>query len=157
MTEIDFYIASSNAADSAAVTDTGREAHLIACRLAEKAYRRGLRVYVHTGCSDSASAFDTMLWDFRPNAFVPHALTESPEARLAEVLIGCDGETPGGHEASMERREVLINLSGERPSFFPSYQRLAEIVAADEPSKIASRERYRYYKDRGYPLKVHNL
>ena len=53
--------------------------------------------------------------------------------------------------------DVLINLASTPPSFFARFERLAEIVAADEAQVQAGRERWRYYRERGYELRVHDL
>jgi DNA polymerase-3 subunit chi len=34
---------------------------------------------------------------------------------------------------------------------------VAEVVDGDESRKAQGRERFRFYKDRGYPLKTNNL
>ena len=52
---------------------------------------------------------------------------------------------------------VLVNLTGAPPPFFSRFERLAEIVATDESAVAAGRERYRYYRERGYELRAHNL
>ena len=49
--------------------------------------------------------------------------------------------------------EVLINLAREIPAFFSSFERVIEPVDNDENHKAVSREHYRFYRDRGYPLK----
>jgi DNA polymerase-3 subunit chi len=47
---------------------------------------------------------------------------------------------------------VLINLDGELPEGFARFQRLIEIVGNDDGEKLPARNRYRHYRDRGYPL-----
>jgi len=47
---------------------------------------------------------------------------------------------------------VLINLSDQTPSNFARFERMLEIVADQEAERNAGRERYRFYKERGYPL-----
>ena len=52
---------------------------------------------------------------------------------------------------------VLINLHDAAPPFFSRFERLAEIVGADEAGTAAARERFRFYRERGYELRTHNL
>ena len=52
---------------------------------------------------------------------------------------------------------MLVNLQATPPSFFARFERLAEIVATDELSIAAGRERWKFYKERGYELRSHNL
>jgi DNA polymerase-3 subunit chi len=52
---------------------------------------------------------------------------------------------------------VLINLAAEVPEFFSRYERVAEVVDADAVRREQSRERYRFYRDRGYKLNTHQV
>ncbi|WP_373078351.1 DNA polymerase III subunit chi [Zhongshania sp.] len=138
MTKIDFYILKQETATAAA---------LYACRLAEKAYRSGHDVYIHCEDSDAADTLNQQLWDFRDESFIPHSCHPGDNN---PVLVGC-GEYAGEH------CDVLINTARDMPSFFSRFQRLAEIVCQDETSLLASRQRYSFYKNRGYPLNSHTI
>lgn len=50
--------------------------------------------------------------------------------------------------------DLLINLDSECAPFFARFDRLIEIVGTTEPAKQQARERYKFYKDRGYPLQT---
>jgi DNA polymerase-3 subunit chi len=138
MTRIDFHILSLLGAEAAM--------HY-ACRLTEKAWRAGHQVYLHCDDADATKALDAMLWQYRDESFIPHS---SQPADLNPVLVGCS-EHPGEH------CDVLVNLAEEVPTFFSRFNRLAEIVSQQDDSLSASRERYSFYKDRGYPLKTHTV
>ena len=43
------------------------------------------------------------------------------------------------------------------PSFFSRFERVAEIVGIDDADVTAGRNRYRYYRERGYELRSHSL
>jgi DNA polymerase-3 subunit chi len=43
------------------------------------------------------------------------------------------------------------------PSTFSRYQRLVEIVSSDEADRVQARDRYKFYRDRGYAIKTHDL
>jgi DNA polymerase-3 subunit chi len=47
---------------------------------------------------------------------------------------------------------VLVNLAPQVPEFFSRYERVAEVVDANAERRELSRERYRFYRDRGYKL-----
>lgn len=68
----------------------------------------------------------------------------------SRVAIGYCHEPAG-------RRDVLINLCETVPPFFSRFRRTLEVVNGSENELIVSRERYRFYKSRGYPLNHHNL
>lgn len=121
-----------------------------ACRLAEKAFREGLQIHVHASDAAEAAAIDSLLWSFRDTSFVPHRRIDTPGNAPAPVLIGW------GEDFS-EHHDVLINLTSAVPKLFGRFERVAEIVLDDPELRAASRERWRFYKERGYPLAHHDL
>ncbi|MCB1859440.1 MAG: DNA polymerase III subunit chi [Gammaproteobacteria bacterium] len=141
MTQIDFYILNEQA---------GGNRHLLACRLAEKAWQKGHRVYLHTGSDAEARQLDTLLWTYQDGSFVPHGILGEAEPESNPVLIGWSGE--GGNE-----HDVLVNLAAEIPPFFSRFERVLEPLDQDPAAREAGRARYRYYRDRGYPLNNHQI
>jgi DNA polymerase-3 subunit chi len=141
MTRIDFYILSQQHAEAR---------QRLACRLAEKAWRQGNRVYIHTGDAAQSRRLDELLWTYRVESFLPHALDDDAAADAAPVHIG-HGEEPRHHD------EVLINLAPEVPLFFSRFTRVIELVGQHEESRQQGRERFRFYRDRGYPLTNHTI
>lgn len=140
MTRVDFYILDQQA---------GRPQ--FACRLAEKAVLQGHRVYIHTADEQAAQELDRLLWTFSDGSFLPHALAASePADSLAPVHIG-HGQEPLDHD------QVLINLADEIPLFFSRFERVAEIVDGDQGAREQARERFRFYRERGYELNSHSL
>ena len=97
-----------------------------------------------------AQALDDLLWTFRDGSFVPHELYSPGAAEPAPVVIGCDPDP-------QLEPDVLINLAEAVPPCFSRFQRLAELVDADPARREASRELWRFYRDRGYPLQKHDL
>lgn len=143
MTRIDFYIIEAGSAEA---TD------IFICRLTEKAWSQNNAVYLHTMDEQHAIKYDELLWTFTDNSFIPHSLEVSKESEKS-VLIGHHAitETPSHHH------DVLINLHHESPSFFSQFERVAEIITTDEKSRIKGRERYQFYRDRGYALETHKM
>lgn len=143
MTEVDFYII-EDAADAARLN--------FVCRLADKAVDRGSHVLIRPETAAEARRLDELLWTFSQGSFLPHRLvSDAGDSPIEPVLID-DGPGPAG-----ERWDVLINLAADVPEYFSRYARLAEIVDADGERRVHGRERYRYYRDRGYPLKTHRI
>jgi len=141
MTRIDFYVL-----PDAGAADRER----FACRLADIAYRRGQRVYIHAQSQDQARTLDKLLWTFQAGSFVPHDLHPSDKVEDIPVLIGHDEVPDSGHE-------VLINLDAAVPNFFSRFDRMAEVVNQDPTVKDAGRQRFRFYRDRGYALQTHTM
>jgi DNA polymerase III subunit chi len=144
VTAIDFYIL-RGASDDARLD--------VACRIAEKAVAREQHVFICPASDGEAKRLDELLWTFSQGSFVPHRIVSGSgdERPLEPVLIGRGAEPVG------ERWDVLINLSGEVPEFFSRYAKVAEVVDADEERRARGRERYRYYRDRGYTLNTHQV
>lgn len=143
MTEIDFYVL---AGDS-------NEARLtLACRVADKAVQRDHHVLIRPASTAEAARLDELLWTFSQRSFLPHRIsTDGAETPIEPVLID------GGSGPIGERWDLLINLCPDVPEYFSRYARLAEIVDGDADRRARGRERYKYYRDRGYSLKTHQV
>lgn len=138
MTKVDFYILNSGSTEHTA------------CKLVEKAYNLGHRVYVHTESDAKAKQIDDMLWTYRAGSFIPHQRYQPGHEKDSPVQVG--------HQESPETDcDVLINLASEVPLFFSRFERVAELIGNNEENKQQGRQRYRFYKDRGYTLDTHNL
>lgn len=159
MTKIDFYI----------LPDTTLEARLaFACRLTETIARKGYRLYLYAEDEAMARELDQRLWDFRPDAFVPHALeagggadaraagaTESTqqEARPVAVTIGWQGPP----QSLDPPPQAMLNLSPEIPEWFSRFERVAEIINQHQDVLTVKRECWKTYKQRDYPVTPHHL
>ena len=137
MTQIDFYTH---------VPDKLRAA----CALSAKACGQGLKVFVYCPDPDTAHRFDRMLWTTPAIGFTPHCAPQDPLAAVTPVIVDYQDEAPP-HD------EVLLNLRAEWPPFFSRFHRLIEIVSLDDEDRARARERFRYYRDRGYELRTHDL
>ena len=108
----------------------------VACRLAGKAAAQGKRLLIYAPQTDIAQRIDRMLWTWQATGFVPHCAAQDPLA----------GETP-----------VLIATTADAPPAFERYERLLELVAQDDEDRRAARERYKFYRERGYRIADHDL
>ena len=139
MTRVDFYLLATSDPHSRRVT---------ACRVIEKAYRQGHKIYLHTSSEDETQMLDDLLWTFRQGSFVPHEV--NPASAEAPVVVG-HGAAPEGMS------DVLVNLGEDVPAGFERYARVAEFIDEDEAVKRAGRVRYKQYKDGGYSPETHKL
>jgi len=142
-TQVDFYLL--GAADRRARLTT-------ACRLAEKACDQGLRVAVRTASPSETAELDELMWTYSDRSFVPHAVwpAEPAVAEHTPVLIA-SGTLPDSH------RDVLINLAAEPPPDPARFDRICEVVGADEEDKRRARLRWRGYSDAGLAPAKHDL
>lgn len=137
MTSVDFYF---NAADKLQV----------ACRLAGKALAQGKRLLVYAPQGDTAQQIDRLLWTWPATGFVPHCHAYEALAAETPVLISAQAEAPAGFE-------ILLNLGQATPPAFERFERLLEVVARDEDDRQTARERFRFYRERGYRVANHDL
>ena len=137
MTRVDFY---SNAPDKLE----------LARSLVNKAYRQGLSIMVHSTDAQVLTDLDQRLWAAPGSGFLPHCSTDAAHAAQTPVVLGTD-------IGNLSHTDVLINLNDTTPSFFSRFERLIEIVSLDEVDRIAARQRWAFYKQRGYAMNNHDM
>ncbi len=145
MTRIDFYVSGE---------DNAQARPRIACRIAAKAFSLGRVVHLHAASQSEAVTLDKLLWVFRDGSFVPHALAGDP------VLEGATQPAPvvvGSGQAPADNCDLLINLGADVPDFFSRIDRVAEIIDAHPDRRALGRDRFRFYRDRGYEIETHKL
>ena len=108
----------------------------VAARIAAKAHAAHGSVRVLTPDAAATDALDRRLWLQPPTSFVPHCKMDSAVAADTPIWIGHSLEHVGP-------AAVLVNLHPAPPPFFSRFERLAE--------------RWKFYKERGYELRPHNL
>jgi DNA polymerase-3 subunit chi len=122
----------------------------VACRLAAKAVSQGKRMLIYAPDADTASRIDKLLWTWQAIGFLPHCAANDELAAETPVLIAAGEETPADCA-------LILNLSAGAPPHFTRFERLFEVVTAEEAERAAGRDRYRYYLDRGYKIANHDL
>ena len=152
MTQVDFYI----------LSDDSAEARLkVACRLADKATQQRLGVFLLAESENDARRLDELLWTFAQNSFLPHRFAwDNPSEGVAEpIVIALEEQAQGTLEDGSAAADwgLMINLAPRVPDTFSRYERLAEIVGATAETREHGRERYRFYRERGYTLQTHQI
>jgi DNA polymerase III subunit chi len=141
MTQVDFHI----------LQDTSLEARwLYTCRLVEKAASLGNSVLIAVDTLDEAEALDDLLWSFKPESFIPHHIINSESECENDVKVEITFSDHSG-----DHQQVLINLRSQVPEYFSRFTRLSEIVIQEQKVLENTREHYRFYKQRGYPIAQH--
>jgi DNA polymerase-3 subunit chi len=131
VTKIDFYTGSPDKLRTA-------------CQLSHKAMQNGVRVLLHVPDAATADKLDKLLWHFPATAFLPHCHTHDAEADTTPVVIG--------HDDNFPHSQLLISLHNECMSFFSRFERVIEIVGTESEDSRLGRERFKFYRDRGYEL-----
>ncbi len=122
----------------------------MACKITAKAYRQKLGVVVCVANGETAKLVDQIMWSDEPTGFIPHCKSTHSLIMQTPVVITTSAEQ-SPHD------EVLINLTDRPPEAFSRFQRLVEIVSLDSSGRNSARERFRFYKDRGYEMHHHDL
>ena len=117
-----------------------------ACRLVRKARAADCRIVLLAADGKELAALDEALWTFSEHDFLPHVPADDPLVASTPVIL-TDSDA-----ADLPHYQVLINLSGNTPTHFARFKRMFEIITSDEADTLAGRERFRFYKQRGYPL-----
>lgn len=135
MTSVSFYKVGGDHAAAAALV----------CQLIFKAAQRGQQVLCMVDSDKQAQALSEQLWGVEPAAFIAHS--HNPSDTIAIVAE----QEPGDHH------ELLINLRSETPNWFSRFERVIEVIHSEPLYQQAKRERFAFYKQRGYPLEFHDL
>ncbi len=142
MPRVDFYVLKE--------TDPKARNHF-ACRLTEKAFKKGHSVFLLTSSSEDSELLNDLLWCFREDSFVPHQIYgQSGVAPNLAVEIG-------HHQDVAPDFDLLINLTNKIPLFFNQFQRVSEVVVQQEAILDATRNSYKHYKEQGCSLHLHNI
>ena len=121
---------------------------LLVCELARKAVEADQPTLVLARDQAQAEALDDLLWSFDPDAYIPHQIAGDEEDALAPVLIAPP-------EVDSPLRPLVINLRDAPVD--GAFERVLEVVPADESARGPLRERWKQYQARGLELKKHDM
>jgi len=122
---------------------------LLVCELAKKAFAANLPTLILARDMAQAEELDDLLWSFDPDEYLPHQIAGADEDEdEAPILIA----TP---EIDAPNRPLLINLRDDAPQ--GSFDRVLEVVPADESARDPLRERWKHYQSLGFTLKKFDM
>jgi DNA polymerase-3 subunit chi len=133
MTRIDFH---SKVADK----------NLYTCRLIRKARSANCNMVVFHPDPAQLAMLDRALWSFSEADFLPHVMWHDDLAAQTPIILSSQDD------AEFPHYQLLINLSDYTPAQFERFERMIEIVSAEEHATQAARERYRFYQQQAYAL-----
>jgi DNA polymerase-3 subunit chi len=111
---------------------------------------RRLKVYIQ--CEDEAHCFklDESLWTFDAASFIPHQIEgEGPYPR-ANICLGSATDPP-------LEADWLMNLSTQLPGRAERYTHIIEYLANIESVRARARQRYQFYKQKGYAVTIQKI
>jgi len=121
---------------------------LLVCELAKRAFAGAQPTLILARSLDQAEELDEKLWAFDENAFVPHQIAGDEDDEVTAVLI-----VPP--DVRVADRPLVINLRDDcAPGLF---ERVLEVVPADEAMRTGSRERWKTYKQAGFEVSKHDM
>ncbi len=120
----------------------------LVCELARKAHDSGQPTLILVRDHAQAEELDDLLWAFDDDAYVPHQIAGDEEDELAPVLIA----TP---DVDVPLRPLVLNLRDAAVE--GAFERVLEVVPADESARGPLRERWKAYKARGLEVKSHDM
>jgi DNA polymerase III subunit chi len=116
----------------------------------QQAWARRQAVLVYVPDAEAAARLDRVLWTQPQLSFLPHCRADSPLAAETPILLTDRLDAP-------PQENCLLNLSNELPPTFSRFEQVIEIVSTDDTDKLPARERFKFYRERGYPLDSHDI
>lgn len=99
-------------------------------QLLEKTIERGWRAVVETSASERAAAIDTLLWTYRDDSFLPHAIAGEPTDADQPVLITAD---TGNRNAA----NVRFFVDRAVPQTGEGYDRIVYLFSGHDPDAVS--------------------
>ncbi|MFA5494178.1 MAG: DNA polymerase III subunit chi [Porticoccaceae bacterium] len=119
---------------------------VVVAQLIGEALSRNLDILVRL---DSATSAERLARDLDTLCQAP--VHVGPAIAASRGVSLCWRGDPGPHHG------LLINVAAGIPDWYSRFERLAELVY-DQPGLVADkRASFRFYRDRGYPLRYHDL
>ena len=121
----------------------------LVCELARKAHDAGMWTLVLARDAAQAETLDDLLWDMGDDVFIPHQVAGMDvDEDEAAVLIAPP-------EADVPLRPLVINLRDAAVE--GGFERVLEVVPADESARGPLRQRWKQYQARGFEVNKHDM
>ena len=121
----------------------------LVCELARKAHDAGMWTLVLARDAAQAETLDDLLWDMGDDVFIPHQVAGMDvDEDEAAVLIAPP-------EADAPLRPLVVNLRDAAVE--GSFERVLEVVPADESARGPLRQRWKQYQARGFEVNKHDM
>ena len=97
--------------------------------LIEKSLDRGWSVVVEAGSEERAEAIDAVLWTYKDDSFLPHALAGGDADHLQPVLITTRPHNPND-------AEIRFYVDRAVPQAAEGYQRVVYLFSGHDPDAV---------------------
>ena len=145
MTRIDFYFNVTNRL-------------IFSCRVIRKVIHDSKAdskdpIVVYCPEKSKLSFFGGLLYSFSSTDFLPNVFVGDSLEQVTPIVLSANPWIP----SSPRRPNLLLNLDDKICEVFSSFDRVVEVVGSDESEKLPAREKYTFYKNRGYRIHNHNI
>jgi len=137
MTKVDFYTGSPDKLRTV-------------CQLSHKAMQSGVRTVISLPDAATTDTLDKLLWHFPATAFIPHSRGGAETSGEMPVILDHGGDKFPHHD-------LLISLHDECVPYFSRFERVIEVIGTGGEDSRMGRERFKFYRDRGYELRHFDL
>ncbi|SFM50011.1 DNA polymerase III subunit chi [Marinobacter zhejiangensis] len=130
-------------------TPAARNLHAV--RLVDKAWQQGDRVCIVCEDTEQAQELDDLLWQFSPDAFIPHSVVADPAITCTDPvgLLLCP--------PAADEWDTVVMLASTLPANADQFKRLA-LVAHNEPTVLnQARTQYKQLRAMGIEPRVHDF
>lgn len=121
-----------------------------AARWLHQAWSERRTVLVYVPDAEQAAQLDRILWTQPALSFVPHCRADAALATETPILLTDRLDAP-------PQDNCLLNLSNELPPTFSRFEHLVEIVSIDDGDRLPARERFKFYRERGYAIENRDI
>lgn len=120
----------------------------LVCELVRKAYEADQWTLVLARDRAQAEQLDDLLWDMGDDAYIPHQIAGDDEDELTPVVIAPP-------EVDAPLRPLVVNLRDAAVD--GAFERVLEVVPADDSARGPLRERWKQYQARGLAMNKHDM
>lgn len=110
----------------------------------------GRRVLVYAPAWEHSEQLDRLLWTYPATSFTPHCRNDKALSAETPIVLASALDNP-------QHDECILNLSDQIPPGFSRFQQLIEIVSIDDDVRLPGRDRFRFYRERGYPIETFDI
>lgn len=143
--QVDFYLIANAVSDAK---------YKLASRLSNKLLKLKQKTLIVTDGPEATKLLNQWLWSFSGTSFVAHDSINTSES--TSIIHISDENSLSDHDLQ-STYAVMINLCESVPTCSHHFQRIAEIIEAQDEQKASGRARYTHYRDKGYELKMHQM
>ncbi len=126
------------------------------CKLAEKAWKTGMKVHIHTDNEIQSETYDRLLWEWREDSFIPHKMVsdlKNNDHKDNHIPVTIAHKDPG----KPEDNTLLINMAGKIPEFYRNFARTCEVVDKSPGPVEILRNKFKAYQKDGIQPEAHDI